>query len=290
MEKLNILIVEDEAILAMDLERILNKIGYDVLKIIRYGEEAIEFINNAELLPDLILMDVLLAGKLSGTQTASEIKKKSNIPVIYLTAYSDDRIVNNARQTNPFGYILKPFDEKTLRIAIDLALYKHKLEISLEASEKKQKELNEAKDKFFSLISHDLRSPFNSLLGFIEILKNEHSTLSETERSFYLNVISNSARNIFEQLNDLLEYSGYKTGMINFNPGKVNIFNIISKAVNLHEGNAFKKNIKISLQVPEELYAFAGEEMLYSVFHNLISNSVKFTPNSGAINLSLIHI
>ena len=286
MEKLNILVVEDEAILAMDLKRIITKIGYNVMKVIRYGEEAIEYVNNCETPPDLILMDVVLAGSMNGTQTAGEIQKKKNIPVIYITAYSDDHIVMNARQTNPFGYILKPFDERTLRIAIELALNKHKLEISLAESEKKHKELNRAKDKFFSLISHDLRNPFNSLLGFIEILRNQYDALNDSDRLLFINIVHNSAKNIYDQLNDLLEYSGFKSGMIECKPGRVNVLNLISRTADIHQENALKKSIRISVDVPENLFVFAGEEMLFSVFHNLISNSVKFTRKGGCIDVT----
>ena len=134
MVKKNILIVEDERIVAEDIKTSLNRLGYNVLAIVSSGKDAIS--KALELKPDLVLMDILLKGDLDGIEAASKIRSKSNIPIIYLTAHTDEITLKRAKLSEPFGYIVKPFETKDLRIAIDLALYKWKMERFLKEDER----------------------------------------------------------------------------------------------------------------------------------------------------------
>ncbi|KJU83614.1 protein containing Signal transduction response regulator, receiver region [Candidatus Magnetobacterium bavaricum] len=126
MEKERILVVDDDAILAMGLQRLLQGWGYELAGMAYSGEEAV--IKASQMRPDLILMDINLGGKLDGVETAQQIKTDLNIPVIYLTAYLDKDIIERVEKTNPFGYILKPFQESELYAAIKIALYNSKAE------------------------------------------------------------------------------------------------------------------------------------------------------------------
>ncbi len=130
-----ILIVEDEIIIAEDIQKRLKKMGYHVPAIVSSGEEAIKKV--IETIPDLILMDIVIHGPMDGIQTAEKIHEFSNVPVIYLTAYADEKTLERAKITEPFGYLLKPFKERELLITIEMALYKHKMEKELIESEKK---------------------------------------------------------------------------------------------------------------------------------------------------------
>ncbi len=134
MRKNGILIVEDENIVALHIKSILKRLGYNVLGSISTGEEAIDSVESQK--PALILMDVQLGGKYDGIKTAEIIKKKFGISVVYLTAYTDSKTLDRAKLTEPFGYVVKPFDEKELHGTIEMALYKNE-------SEKKLKESNE---------------------------------------------------------------------------------------------------------------------------------------------------
>ncbi|AEH60473.1 response regulator receiver protein [Methanosalsum zhilinae DSM 4017] len=126
MDKTKILIVEDENIIALNIKKKLRNIGYIVPGIASTGKEAIE---KAEItFPDLVLMDIRLKGEMDGVEAASQIRDKFDIPVIYLTAYSDEEILERAKKTEPYGYILKPFKESELRTSIEVALHKHKME------------------------------------------------------------------------------------------------------------------------------------------------------------------
>jgi PAS domain S-box-containing protein len=133
MAKAQILVVEDEIIIAMDIQDDLENMGYEVIGMVPSGEEAIKCAG--ELSPDLVLMDIVLEGDMDGITAAEEIRSRFNIPVVYLTAYSDNIILERAKLTEPFGYILKPFDERELQTNIEMALYKHKIEKRLKESQ-----------------------------------------------------------------------------------------------------------------------------------------------------------
>jgi two-component system, response regulator PdtaR len=124
--KSRILVVEDEAIVAADIKDRLVALGYEVIGPVDNGIEAIE--KAVELRPDLVLMDIMLKGELMGTDAASQIRTELHIPVIYLTANSNEATFAKARDTEPFGFILKPFEETVLKGNIEIALYKHRME------------------------------------------------------------------------------------------------------------------------------------------------------------------
>jgi DNA-binding LytR/AlgR family response regulator len=123
MEKLNIFIVEDESIVAKDIQNSLTKLGYNVVGIANNGTDAIERIT--ELVPDLVLMDIMIKGDLTGIDVSEKIKEKINVPIIFLTAYADEGTLAKAKITEPYGYILKPFKEIDLHSTIEMAVYKH---------------------------------------------------------------------------------------------------------------------------------------------------------------------
>jgi hypothetical protein len=133
MTNTRILIVEDESIVALDISNRLIKMGYKVLAIAASGHEAIQ--KAQELSPDLILMDIKLKGEMDGVEAVREIQVKLDIPAIYLTAYADEATLQRAKITGPYGYLLKPFEERELHTTIEMALYKHKLERQLKESE-----------------------------------------------------------------------------------------------------------------------------------------------------------
>jgi len=133
MSNSRILIVEDEGIIAKDIQSTLNRSGYSVIGIASSGEEAIK--KAMEIHPDLVLMDIVLEGAMDGVEAAEHIRDHFDIPVVYLTAYSDDTTLQRAKITEPFGYILKPFQEKELYTTIEMALYKHTMQRKLKESE-----------------------------------------------------------------------------------------------------------------------------------------------------------
>ena len=123
-----ILVVEDEHIVAMGIKKMLKSLGYTVTGIASSGEDAISKAEST--FPDVVLMDIMLKGDMDGVEAAMGIKEMFNIPVVYLTAYSDSKILERAKRTEPFGYIIKPFDEKDLYSSIEVALQRYRKEKS----------------------------------------------------------------------------------------------------------------------------------------------------------------
>jgi len=121
-----ILIVEDEHIVAMGIKKMLKSLGYTVTGVASSGEDAIS--KTESTFPDVVLMDIMLKGDLDGVEAAREIRERFDVPIVYLTAYSDNNILERAKITEPFGYIIKPFDEKDLYSSIEIALHRQRKE------------------------------------------------------------------------------------------------------------------------------------------------------------------
>ena len=134
MAKARILVVEDDNITVMELRDKLQSLGYTVAAVTSSGEKAIK--EAEETRPDLVLMDIRLRGDIDGVEAAEEIRARFDIPVIYVTAYADEATLQRAKTTEPYGYILKPFEDKELRTSIEVALYKHNIERRLRESER----------------------------------------------------------------------------------------------------------------------------------------------------------
>ncbi|OGD38854.1 MAG: histidine kinase [Candidatus Aminicenantes bacterium RBG_19FT_COMBO_58_17] len=133
MDKIRILIVEDESLVARDIENMAVSQGYEVCGIASTGDQSIEMA--AQFQPDLVLMDVIIKGSLDGISTAEKIWDSYRIPIIYVTAYADEHTLKRAKITEAFGYILKPFDERELKIAIEMAYYKSRMGTKLRERE-----------------------------------------------------------------------------------------------------------------------------------------------------------
>jgi two-component system cell cycle sensor histidine kinase/response regulator CckA len=126
MSNTQILVVEDEAIVARNIQLELNSLGYAVPAIAASGEEALQRV--AEIHPDLVLMDIALKGTMDGVETTERMQERFDVPVVYLTASADERTLERAKKTGPFGYLLKPYEERELQTTIEIALHKHKTE------------------------------------------------------------------------------------------------------------------------------------------------------------------
>jgi len=148
------------------------------------------------------------------------------------------------------------------------------------------KELNTTKDRFFSIIAHDLRNPINTILGFSELLSNKIDTYDNAQKKKVANIIHNGIDNIYKLLENLLIWSQSQRGTISFKPEKVNLFLISEEAIKLLSLTATKKSIEIRNLIPESTTLKADVAMLSTIIRNLLSNAVKFTPHDGLIELS----
>ncbi|MDP8203757.1 MAG: PAS domain S-box protein [Candidatus Tenebribacter mawsonii] len=183
MCKKQILVVEDETVVAEDIRKILQSYGYDVPETISSGEAAIESINQKH--PDLILLDIMLKEDLSGIDVAKHVIGL-NIPVIYLTAYSDKEIIERAKATGPFGYLIKPFRERELVATIQMVFIKHKMEQQLKESESKFRTLVETSDEGICMLDTENYFAFINDAG-ANIFGGVISDFEDANLSDYLN-------------------------------------------------------------------------------------------------------
>lgn len=151
MDNKRLLIVEDEGITALEIQSKVEEWGYSVVDVVSSGEEAVKAALNER--PDLILMDIVLKEKLNGIEAAKIIKNSYDVPIIYLTAYGDDKTLEKAKKTFPQAYLLKPFEEKELKLTIEMGIYKHKMETKLKNSEEKYRTLAENAQDMIYIIS-----------------------------------------------------------------------------------------------------------------------------------------
>ncbi|HOJ96959.1 MAG TPA: response regulator [Methanospirillum sp.] len=150
MNQPKVLIVEDEFLTGADIRSKLIKMGCQVMKVVDSGEAAIDAVQAEK--PDLILMDITLSGKMTGIEAAQIIQSKDDIPVIYLTAHTDKTTISKAKETSPFGYLIKPFDERSLQITVEVTLHRHEMERRLKISEERYRSIAELSDDFIMIL------------------------------------------------------------------------------------------------------------------------------------------
>jgi len=171
MAKTNVLVVEDESIVSKDIQHSLKKLGYNVVGSSSTGEKAIELA--LELKPDIVLMDIMLKGELTGIEAAETIRESINIPVIYLTAYADEGTLAKAKVTEPYGYIIKPFKEIDIHTSIEMALYKHQ----------KVTEVRKERDLLYSLVENKESN------DFIFVKSNSRLVKLKTEDIYFVEAL-----------------------------------------------------------------------------------------------------
>jgi len=156
---------------------------------------------------------------------------------------------------------------------------------ALKRSEDQLREINATKDKFFSIIAHDLKNSFTSILGYSELLKEYATKCSVKETENYAVIINSSAQQAFQLLENLLDWARVQQGRINFSPQNANLFDISNKVIDLLKDNADQKGITINNEISSNTYVFVDEDMIKTVMRNLISNAIKFTQPGGSIEI-----
>ncbi len=183
-----ILIVEDEPLIAMDIRKILLKNNYNVIGVAHDSESALDMI--ASRLPNLILMDINIEGVKDGIQVAAIVKDKYDIPVIFLTSYSDDETLERAQETLPYAFIVKPFEDKNLKSAVKIALFNYN-------KNKTQSEFNE--EKLQALSTEKLTKKECSIIK--ELLKGISSASIASKEFVSINTVKFHLKNIYRKYN-----------------------------------------------------------------------------------------
>ncbi len=174
--------------------------------------------------------------------------------------------------------------QKIFGVVSDITISK-RAEEELKKSASELKELNEAKDRFISIISHDLRTPFSSILGYTDFLLND-TDIDNVKRDQYVLYIQESAKSMLSLVNSLLDYTRLQTGKIKFEPVRINAKSVIEKSIQILSGATLQKNIKLLSRLDKDFFIHADEGLLLQVFNNLISNAIKFTKPGGNINVN----
>lgn len=297
-KKPSILIVDDIPENLFLLGKTLQREGYDIAYSTD-GEQAIKI--SKKLKPDLILLDILMPN-MNGYEVCKIIKEDkelADIPIIFLTALSDSSQVVEGFKAGASDYIAKPFNipEVIARIKthLDLKLsrdmnisYINKLKsynYELNQAEKKLIELNHSKDKFFSIIAHDLKNPFHGFMRLTEVIITDFEELSREEIKSYLEEIHSSAEKLYKLLENLLTWSKVQIGKFPYEPEEINLIEIFDSVILLYKENAMVKRIKINNKLKGDEKIYADKNMIDTIIRNLISNAIKFTNFDGNINI-----
>lgn len=164
------------------------------------------------------------------------------------------------------------------------------LKRELEKSEKHLRELNSMKDKFFSIIAHDLRSPFSIFLNMTKVIEENYQTMTKDEIVEFNKSMGNSASNLFQLLENLLEWAQIQKGIIPFHPQPFRMKPLILSALDLIKQQITGKNLSLKLDIPEDTVVYADERMVDTIIRNLLTNAIKFTPKSGQIAIQLVEL
>ena len=291
MNPIKILVVEDEIIVAEDIGFRLKKLGYIVTATVASGEEAIEKVTENQ--PDLVLMDIVLKGDMDGVTAAEKIRSKVDIPTVFLTAYADDKTLQRAKLTNPFGYIIKPFQQNDLRVAIEIALHRHEIEAkmraSLKASEASRESVEEKsyrQNQYISMAAHELRNPLNAILISAELLELDRTRSSDESQVRTLRLVHSATKKMNQLIDDMLFMGRAESGKLKCNPLPINLVEFCQDLLDqLQLGNETKH--KLTLIPSSVTSAILDQQLLHCIISNLIVNAIKYSPNGGQVSLEL---
>ena len=281
---INILIVEDELLIAKNLSHKLQKLGYQIADIVSSGADAIQ--RAGELKPDLILMDIVIKGDLDGIETAAIIHQKLDIPIIYTTAYADDETLQRAENTGSYGYLLKPFKEREMHATIKIALSKHQEAVRMQKLIALAAAKSENRSRFISMAYHDLNTPLTTIQLSAEMMED-----SELQRPGTTNKnvarIKKAVLNMSELLAEILMLSKAESGKLSLDLERVNVTEFCTSILEELQPIVTDKHLVTFHTQTDPLYANLDEKLLHHLLTNLLSNAIKYSPDGGNISLEL---
>lgn len=293
-EKPTIMIIEDEMLVALDIKNRVTGFGYEVIGLYNSGTEALEQL--AKQRADVILMDINLEDDVDGIETASTIRSQYDIPVIYISAFTDDEITSRAKITEPFAYLVKPIEDTDLRIAIELALYKHSmaqektaLAEKLRQKNKELEKINKELDTFVHMASHDLRSPLQSITTYVGLLQDfVEAHEPDEELTTFIERIFSNIRLMNKLIEDFVNMS--RISRIQNPYESVDCTEAVKKVLERLELDIKNNKVRIDIQknIPP---VYCDRIKLVEVFFNLLSNAIKFASKreTGRPEISLTY-
>lgn len=290
--KPTILVVDDNPTNLQVLLESLKRTGFKIL-VARTGESAIQQAEYGK--PDLILLDVMMPG-IDGFETCRRFKTLEafkDIPIIFMTALTDTTDKLKGFQAGGVDYVTKPLqhEEVLARVVTHLTIRRLQQELRqqhalLQEQHAQLQALNASKDKFFSIISHDLRSPLSAVLVGLRLLTDTESRLTDNEKNELIRDSHRTVEQLYNLLDNLLVWSRLQRGLMEYAPQPLDLRPLFERNATLFAANAEQKQIAIRQTVAEPVIAFADSHMIDAIIRNLISNALKFTEARGAITLS----
>lgn len=282
-----ILLVDDNPVNLGMLFEYLNTLGYSVF-IAQNGEMAFKFLETEH--PDIILLDVKMPG-IDGFEVCRQLKSRDetkDIPVIFMTALSETTDKVTGFGAGGVDYITKPFQQEEVLARIKAHLTIHKLQQELERKNALLQELNTSKDTFFSIISHDLRSPFTGLLGISQVILEGIDSFSKDEIKTSVTKLHESAEGVFKLLENLLSWSRLQRGTMTLQPQPIHLNDVVNHTIHLFMATAQRKAIKLHNTLGNLPLVYADLPMLNTIVRNLVANSIKFTYRGGHVTFSAV--
>ncbi|MFP4382968.1 MAG: response regulator [Spirochaetia bacterium] len=281
--KKKVLIVEDESVVALDIRRRLESLGYHVVGCATSGNRAIEFIKNEP--PDVILMDIKLKGDIDGLDTARLVRNQWDIPVVYVTAYADMETIQRAKITNSFGYVLKPFQDREISVAVEMAIFKHQMQQELNEARIRAEAADRMKSDFLANISHELRTPLNSIIGMADL------SIDMCENSLqqdYLVILRKSAGLLLDIINNILSFIKYNSDEIAVENVRYDFSGLLRKVADSVYTKAVEKGLDFNIWEENTVNSslIGDAQKLWQILFVLLDNAVKFTP-AGSIEFGI---
>jgi two-component system sensor histidine kinase/response regulator len=282
-----VLIVDDNLNNVKIIALTLRSLNFKLV-IATNGMTAIEMVEKTK--PDLVLLDVMMP-EMDGYETCRIIKSKEenkNLPIVFLTALTDKENTVKGFEVGGVDYITKPFNKEELISRVITHLELKFTRDKLEQTTEYLTSLNNVKDKMFSVIGHDLRSPLGSVKMTLEFLTDSFDELSKDELKSTFDVLQKTTDEVFSLLENLLGWAKSQSGNLSINKELIDLANLVSNVYLLNKGSFNYKNISFSSNIENGTTIYADLNTITAVFRNLLSNAIKFTPEGGSISISAI--
>jgi signal transduction histidine kinase len=284
MGEKKILVAEDEAIVAEAIAESLKKQGYQVVAIVTNGEEAIE--KAAQNQPDLVLMDIVLEGDMDGIVAAEKIRTLFQIPTVFLTAYADEETLKRAKLTDPFGYIIKPFQQKDLYVTIEIALHRHESETKIRQALATAQQKAERQTKYVSIAAHELRNPLSAIVGSAKLLELS-SHLDEKIQLKCLDLMKSASQSMNQLIEDMLVIGRAESDQLKFNPAPLNLREFCCHLVEQMQIGIEEKQRITLVYTSTKSIVYLDQRLLNHILSNLLSNALKYSPKVAEVRLEL---
>lgn len=285
MTKKRILIVEDEQLVADDLRETLEYLGYNVVALVASGEDAIVQVELIQ--PDLVLMDIRLAGEMDGVEASQEIQSRFHVPVVYLTANADRATLERVKATHPFGYVLKPFDERTLATTIEIALSRHQAEVGIHKALAEAESQTQLKSQYLCMAAHEIRNPLAAIKLGTELLKHYGDRMSFEKKQKQIERIESATNSLKYLLDDVLTLGQAESGKLECTPAPMDVVSFCEELIEALQLSTLEQYDIRFLRLGDCSIACLDEKLLWHLLNNLLSNAIKYSPKGGVVSLTL---